>query len=115
MGLIVHVYRSALGDSSNGGITSWANELCLVNVEGPFEPGRAAAAMLIEHKPTGRNLARIIPAVLGDDDQFYPDKRWLMFGGCYAASSDSRFREAVEKVLGGPFYGAVPIHDRYEP
>lgn len=33
-----------------------------------------------------------------------------MFGGLYAASSDSRFRECV----GEDFYGAVAIHDRYE-
>jgi len=37
-----------------------------------------------------------------------------MFGGNYAATSDSRFGEAIEKLTGQDFYGAVPIHDRKE-
>lgn len=37
-----------------------------------------------------------------------------MASGAYVASSDSRFREAVEKLLGHRFYGALPLHDRYE-
>jgi hypothetical protein len=32
-----------------------------------------------------------------------------MFGGNYAATSDSRFRDAT-----APYYGALPIFDRYE-
>ena len=37
-----------------------------------------------------------------------------MMGGNYAATSDSRFGEAVRKRIGPNFYGAVPIHDRFE-
>ena len=37
-----------------------------------------------------------------------------MFGGNYAASSDSRFCRTIESEYGGDFYGAVPIHDRFE-
>jgi hypothetical protein len=37
-----------------------------------------------------------------------------MFGGNYAAASDSRFSELCEKLLGTSFYGAVAIHDRVE-
>ena len=31
-----------------------------------------------------------------------------------AATSDSRFSEKVEEMMGTPFYGALAIHDRVE-
>ena len=37
-----------------------------------------------------------------------------MMGGNYAATSDSRFSDAIAARLGHNFYGAVPIHDRVE-
>jgi len=37
-----------------------------------------------------------------------------MASGAYIATSDSRFRREVEKMLGHTFYGAVPLHDRFE-
>lgn len=37
-----------------------------------------------------------------------------MMGGCYVSTSDSRFSRAVEDLLGHRFYGAVPLHDRFE-
>jgi hypothetical protein len=37
-----------------------------------------------------------------------------MFGGNYAGTSDSRFKDAVENLIGTRFYGAIPVHDRYE-
>lgn len=39
---------------------------------------------------------------------------WPMFGGNFGHCSDSRFNEACERLLGHRFYGAVPIHDRFE-
>lgn len=43
-----------------------------------------------------------------------PDQVGPMAGGHYAGTSDGRFSAAVEKILGSRFYGAVPIHDRFE-
>ena len=37
-----------------------------------------------------------------------------MMGGCYVATSDSRFGEMIEKKFGIHFYGAVALHDRSE-
>ena len=37
-----------------------------------------------------------------------------MMGGNYAATSDSRFSDKIEQMLGHHFYGAIPIHDRVE-
>jgi hypothetical protein len=37
-----------------------------------------------------------------------------MAGGNFGSTSDGRFSEACRKLLGHDFYGAVPIHDRFE-
>ena len=54
----------------------------------------------------GRKILRLIPESkkLG----------WTMFGGNYATTSDSRFSELCEELLGTNFYGAVAVHDRVE-
>lgn len=105
MGLIINVYRdSEKYDCTLGGISARYDRLCLINVPGPFEPNEEiGAALLVEGAIEG--VARIIPA---DCD------KWVMFGGNYGAISDSRFSEAVEKIVGHRFYGAVAIHDRTE-
>jgi hypothetical protein len=124
MGLRISVYRDADGhDSTNGGISSHVKNLTVVNADGPFEPNADAPAVLIEEGY--RSTVRLVPAI-------FADGKWVrlssqtcsktdfdgvvgpMFGGNYAATSDSRFREAIEKITGGSFYGAVAIHDRYE-
>lgn len=114
MGLHVQVYRGARGnDCTMGGISSQASELCLVNVSGPFEPSESTPAAMLG---TGRMFGglRIVPAVKNDAGEWVEDSRWLMMGGNYAATSDSRFSEACERLLGHTFYGAVAIHDRHE-
>ena len=118
MGMIVSVYRSfrenddflEVTDCTNGGITNietGVHKLTLVNVDGPFdpEPGRPAAWLLPGNV---EGTVKIVP------DWEFQDNTWTMFGGNYAGTSDSRFTEAVEKITGATFYGAVPIHDRVE-
>ena len=114
MGLLVEIYKAARGgDCTMGGISSKALELCLVNVTGPFEPSEHIhAAMLVRGNLPG--TLRIVPAVKSVTGQWLQDSRWLMFGGNYAATSDSRFTDACEKLLDHRFYGAVAIHDRHE-
>ena len=117
MGLIVDVYRSfrenddflEVTDCTNGGITNietGVHKLTLVNVDGPFDPTptRPAARLL----PGMDGCAKIVP------EREFTGHIWTMFGGNYAGTSDSRFTEAVEKITGARFYGAVPIHDRVE-
>ena len=118
MGMIVSVYRDHrdpngwLGDNdaTNGGVTNHktgVHQLTLVNVDGPFDPTPTRpAAWLVPGNVEGS--AKIVP-----HDE-YTNKTWTMFGGNYAATSDDRFSVAVEKIVGGTFYGAVPIHDRVE-
>ena len=118
MGLHIHVYRSNLGDSTNNGISAKADQLCLVNVEGPFEPSNLhPAAMLVPGNLDG--TLKIVPAGCYQNKEtrnfeWHPVPGWYMAGGNYAATSDSRFSEACEKLLGHRFYAAVAIHDRKE-
>ena len=121
MGLHVSIYRRAPADQpgdmlkldsvdcTNGGVSSKVARLTLVNVDGPFNPTPdAPAAYLV--KGNVRGAVKIVPATETGD----MDTRWLMFGGNYAGTCDSRFNEAVE-TLGGPrFGGPVAVHDRYE-
>lgn len=112
MGLLVSVYRTGKEDCTNHGISSRVDFLCVVNVPGAFSPARdAPAAWLTRGNLPG--TVKIVPA--GHDGQEYGEASgWWMMGGNYAASSDSRFAEAVKKITGHRFYGAVAIHDRCE-
>lgn len=106
MGLLVNIYRDdTKPDCTNGGISRYAQGLCLLNVPGPFHPSQSyPGAYLQRHGP---DILRVVPAYIVPFSQ-------VMMGGNYAATSDSRFREACEQLLGHAFYGAVAIHDRME-
>jgi hypothetical protein len=62
----------------------------------------------------------VIPAVEHENGQggwaalSDPGSVGPMMGGCYVGASDGRFSEAVEEIVGARFYGAVPLHDRFE-
>lgn len=108
MGMLVYVYRNALGDGTNGGVSSRFARLCVTNVEGPFKPDETMPAVVLHSHVNGTCL-RLVPAEFACGT-----KRWTSFGGNYAATCDSRFTEACCKLLGHDFYGAVAIHDRVE-
>jgi len=115
MGMIVYVYRDAeLGDCTLGGISSKANRLCIVNVEGPFKPDATMpGAVLIRGNSPG--TAKIVPTIEPQPGCYTRTNRHTMFGGNFAATSDSRFNAAIVHITGHPFHGAVAIHDRIEP
>lgn len=135
MALIVSVYRNAEypgQDFTNGGISSRFTKLCIVNVSGPVDPLKhadAAPALLVAGALPG--IVRIVPAMFaewdatgkalnadkvarGESGEWVQVPGWSMMGGNYASTSDSRFGEAVERITGKRWYGAVAIHDRYE-
>jgi hypothetical protein len=121
MGLIISVYRNAEfagQDFTLNGISNRFSRLLLVNVAGPFNPEQhtnAAPAMLETHH---KGCLRIVEAVNiakpGEPACWRKRPGWCQDGGNYAATSDSRFSEACERLTGQPWYGAVAIHDRYE-
>lgn len=106
MGMIVSVFRCHLGDCSNNGASARHDQLTVTNIEGPFEPTpERPAAKLVRHR-TMPGHCYIVPDEVGG--------RWSMFGGNYAATSDSRFHEAVRALVGTTGGFAVGIHDRVE-
>jgi hypothetical protein len=109
-GIRMDIYRSAkMPDCSNGGISGRVHEVTLILPEGgPFEPTADAPAIILEN-----HVRSALRAVECDED----GERltgWSMMGGCYVATSDSRFGDECERLLGYRFYGAVPLHDRFE-
>jgi hypothetical protein len=107
MGLIVSVYTNAGSgsDHSMNGVTNRFNRLCVINVDGPFDPSDDCPAVLLEQGALD-GTAVLRPVEAGDN--------WTMFGGNFAATSDSRFHYAIENITGNRFYGAIPVHDRIE-
>jgi hypothetical protein len=108
MGMTIRIFRSDLGDGTNGGVSSYSRTLCVTNCEGPFEPSEGSPAVkLVMAEPIGgRKILRLIPECA--------EGKGTMFGGNYGSTSDSRFSQLCEKLLGSAFYGAVAIHDRVE-
>ncbi len=112
MGLHVSVYANPLGDCTNNGISKGVQGLTIVNIDGPSTPMPGQPAAMLVLGPY--NTPRIVPAIYCEIGEYIPETRWTMMGGNYAATSDSRFSDAVKKLLGHGFYGAVAIHDRIE-
>jgi hypothetical protein len=107
MGLLVTVYyNDDYRACAKDGASTWAESVCVMNVDGPFEPDERHPAYVLTRNYYGS-------PVLVPQDQ--PEGLiGPMAGGNFAGSSDSRFNQAVSEMAGFNFYGAIPIHDRYE-
>ena len=111
MGLIVSVYRdNSTFDCTNDGITNRFNRLCVVNAEGPFTPSDDCPAVILVEGPFQQETLKSVHL----EPVSLQDNVWSMFGGNYASTSDSRLGQAVEKMIGRRFFGAIPVHDRVE-
>lgn len=108
MGLSVSIYRWCLGDCTNGGESSRAESVCVINIPGPFNPGPYLPAFELVEGPGGKGHAILRPV------KSQPGKIGPMFGGNFGYSTDSRFSQALRDLTGLPHSGAVHIHDRYE-
>jgi hypothetical protein len=125
-GLIVNVARSTGTDCSRNGLSARFDTLTVVGTLGkddakkvtplPFDArvfdahaNRPAVALRLWAGPS----VHVVPVQQTGDGYAVIDE-WVMFGGNYAASSDSRLRRTVEDLLGHSFYGAISIHDRIE-
>lgn len=111
MGLLISVYRNPLGDCTANGISSNASSLCVVNVDGPFEPSEDSPAVkLVRADFSFGSMLRLIPVDTDGAPVGSP-----MFGGNLGATSDSRFGRACESLSGSSFsIDSVKIFDRYE-
>lgn len=116
MGIYASIYASARWQRDPlSVIPSAVQEVLVVNADGPFEPEDHRGDSVVQ-------LVKLVGGYAGSAVKAVPinangsHASGLMFGGRYIASSDSRFGAAVERERGdgARFYGAVPLHDRYE-
>ena len=108
MGMLVNVLSRRDGDRSNGGV-SRTNDTLLVIEAGAAAPLDATmpVMVLVQHAPGAVSLRPLhhTPSSKGEVGPI---------AGGNLAVGDKRFNEAVQKLLGTKFYGAVAIHDRFE-
>ena len=102
-----YVYRWSLGDCTNGGASGKYDTL-YVECPGGYDELDESDERLFKIDTTAFGNPILVPknkpsGVIGP-----------MAGGNYGASSDSRFSRAVKLATGCDFYGALPIHDRFE-
>ncbi len=110
MGIIAEIYEGKYGRDKLSVLPEYVTEVCVVNAEGPFEPSELCPAVRIVPANGGPGACRAVPVEAADAG------KWLMKGYSFIHSSDSRFSECAGKACGtGRFYGAVALHDRFEP
>ena len=105
MGMLAYIYDSPLGNCSNKGISATTKQVCVVNVEGPFEPNADTPAVKLVKR---ERIGNVICEPVGLEG------KWTMFGGAYVTTSDSRFGAAVKKLSGYEHSFPVALHDRVE-
>lgn len=100
--LSAYVFRSSLGDCTNGGISASGDTLYILSEKkGVYEPKDIRECVCVErHEVIGEPYISCRPA--------YCSRRWYMAGGNFLYTSDNRFRE----ITGSRY--PIPIHDRYE-
>lgn len=106
MGLHLDIYRGTWNDTAN--VFYGRESVTVVNIPGPFNPQPGDAVALLEQHTRG--ACRLVPAELIGGE--WVAVKGMAAGGTYAATSDSRFNDTMEQLLGGNFYGAVAVHDR---
>ncbi len=111
MGLLAYIYRNDLGDCTNGGFSSKVRQVCIINASGPFEPSDDCPAVILESGYNGPMTRNTVRAVSVDDKE---SDNWLMHGGNFLHTSDSRFSDLVKDLTGRSSGGPVAIHDRKE-
>jgi hypothetical protein len=104
MGMLAQIYDSPLGNCSNNGVSAKFKSVCVINIEGPFDPSDDAPAVKLIKSRNGNLVC--VPVGLED--------KWTMFGGAYVTTSDSRFGAAVKRLSGYEHSFPVALHDRVE-
>lgn len=105
-GLPAEVFRSSLGDCTNGGISSSRRQLYIV--------AHRAEELYAQFEPEDiRECVAVMRMKVGDSRYvcclpLYRKNRWHMAGGNFLYASDARFKE----LTGVPY--PISIHDRYE-
>ena len=106
MGQSAYIFKSSLGTFAAGGISDTCNQVVVVNVPGPSEPSpERPGVMLVAGAFPGICIAVPVDPRPGAGP---------MMGGSYIAIPGGAISDKVQDITGQRFYGAVPLHDRYE-
>ena len=90
-------------------------ELTIINIEAPHGASEDAPAARLQKGPSVHRNG-INPVIVPVDT----GRKWVMFGGTFAHTSDSRLDEAVRALysdfpgIEAVAFGAIAIHDRIE-
>lgn len=107
-GLLISIFKNPMyAKCSNGGISE-TNDQALVIGPGIPEIFEAHERPVLKLESHVKGIARLVPI------EKPSGRAGPMMGGAFGHTSDSRFSEAVSALTGSRFYGAVPIHDRFE-
>mgnify|MGYP000553959729 CR=1 FL=1 len=111
MGMLISVYRNASQDTTNNGVSATYDTLCVVNVDGPFNPSDEHPAVHLAREDFSfGSMLRLYPS--NEDGTV---SKGGMAGGNYGSTSDSRFSEKCRELSGLPFaIGPIAIFDRFE-
>src|SRR5690349_12806937 len=109
-GLTVDVYSAASYPRTAGQPLRYT--LVHPDLDGPFEPTEDRPEVnLVVRNIGGQTIVHAEPAAgpEGSEQMVGP-----MAGGSYIGTTDSRWSSLLESILGHRFYGAIPLHDRWE-
>lgn len=122
-GMVLDIFQHPLGNFSNKGASARVSQLTVVKIHDlrngltvpvprecrVFAPvDSAPVAALIVRQMGEKTLLHVTP----NNRSRTPHS--AMMGGCYVATSDSRWTALLEEWIGHGFYGALPLHDRWE-
>lgn len=108
--LSLEIFKNNGQDFSNGGLSSKSNTCYIESDEGWIEESRVPQDQIVKLELGAFGTIHLVPI-----KEIPNGNVGYMFGGCYVATSDSRFSKLVEKLLGvRSWHGAVALHDRTE-
>lgn len=118
--LTVNIYTDGT-DCTNGGVSSKAKKLTVVNVKGWRKPSKelfekCPPVKLINKSYTlfGNRFNNIILVPVDPETLEIDKSKRYMAGGNFGYTSDSRFNNLVRDLNDGYSMGAISIHDRVE-
>lgn len=100
-GFPLYIYKSSIGDCSNGGISSEYEKVLWVGELAPqiFDIDDLKSVVVLKSK-------KVFGEVYNYFSPFLLEGHWVMNGGCFVSTSDSRFSDI--------FKGPIALHDRVE-
>ena len=108
-GITLSIFKNKGRSCSNGGLSSRVEEVTLIDADlaGVFAPSATAPAVVLVAGPG--DTIRVVPADL------HAENKWVMFGGTFVFTSDSRVSRLIEKKFGRKDSSyALKLFDRVE-